>query len=194
MSTSHSLAIDLEPSPLRDAFLRWQCRVRQIAMREKGGRPDAAITPAVTLEGEHEPLGHIITVLSKSPAYSTTSEFMHMARKTNDPAQRSEQAVQFLSSSYYQKPHEFSEMLTATFTPNSPGAMRIRAAEYCTLSFESYSQRFDLRCRVWRLRPEDALYQATWWHNHLFNPNLEGDTIVLGFEPVWSESDADPQP
>lgn len=188
MSTCHTPDVDVEPSPLRDAFLHWQCRVRQIAMREKAGQPDEAIMPAVTLEGEREPLGQVITVLSKSPAYSVTSELKHMARKTNDPAQRHEQALKFLSATYYQRPHEFSDMLTATFQPGSSGAERVLAAEYCTLTFQAYAQRFDLRCRVRRLPPDDALRHATWWHNYLFNPNLEAEAVILGFEPDWERS------
>jgi len=47
--------------PLRKAFLKWQCRVRQMAMRDNYGRPDDAITPAVYLPDQAEPMGHIIT-------------------------------------------------------------------------------------------------------------------------------------
>ena len=31
--------------PLKQAFLKWQCRVRQMAMRDNFGRPDDGITP-----------------------------------------------------------------------------------------------------------------------------------------------------
>ena len=52
---------------LRDSFLRWQCRVRQIMMRDGRGRPGDAVMPAVTLPGDDAPMGHIITVMSKVP-------------------------------------------------------------------------------------------------------------------------------
>lgn len=45
--------------PLRDAFLRWQCRVRQMSMRETFGRPDSAIKPTLTLDSNSEPIGNI---------------------------------------------------------------------------------------------------------------------------------------
>ena len=51
---------------MRDGFIRWQCRVRQMMMREDLGRPSDGITPEVTLIGEDEPLGHIITVMNKT--------------------------------------------------------------------------------------------------------------------------------
>ena len=55
-STARLLGLKPEPQPLRDAFLRWQCRVRQMMMRDKMGRPDAGIMPALTLPGGAEAL------------------------------------------------------------------------------------------------------------------------------------------
>ena len=177
-------------NPLRNAFLRWQCRVRQIAMRENMGHPDDAITPALTLPGETEPTRHIITVLSKAPPFSTTPELQHMFRCTHDPAQRREKAIRFFAEIYYQKAREFSDILTATFPPVSPGAADISAAGNCALTFEAYGQRYDLLCKVWTLDKTNPLYQATWWHNMLFNPNMHPNTLIIGFEPDWAHSTA----
>jgi len=179
---------------LRDSFLRWQCRVRQMMMRDEQGRPGDPIMPSLTLPGEAEPMGHIITVMSKSPQYSKTPEMRHMVRKTIDPAQRRDSALTFFSEYYYQKSDEFSDILTAPFPPDSPGAARIRAAGRATLGFEAWGQRYDLDCRVWTLAENNPLHQATYWHNLLFNPNLPSDAVILGFEPDWSRSAADPSP
>lgn len=178
--------------PLRKAFMKWQCHVRQIAMRENEGRPDDAIMPIVLIDQQMEPLGHIITVMNKAPGYSVTPELQHMAAKTNDPAQRRDQALRFLSATYYQKANQFSDILTATFPPESPGAVQIHEAGHCRLKFEAYAQQFDLHCKVWRLAPHNLLHQATIAHNILFNPALPPDTVVLGFEPNWEESSSDP--
>ncbi len=183
---------ELFENPLKNAFQRWQCRVRQIVMRENGGRPDDAIMPLVTPAGEEEPLGQIITVMPRKAEASVTPELMHMARKTMDPAQRREQALTFFSSNYYQKPEQFAGLLTATFQPDSPGLARLREAKNCVLTFQAYSRRFDLSCHIRKLDRSDPLREATWWHNFLFNPNLDADTEVVGFEPVWSESRAYP--
>lgn len=182
----------LSRNPLRVAFLKWQCRVRQLAMRNNAGRPDEGITPTVFLRDEEEPAGHIITVLSKAPGFSVTSELEFIAAKTFDPAQRREKAIEFLSSVHYQKAAEFSDILTATFPPNSDGAAKLRRAETVVLKFDAFSQKFDLVCKVWRLTPRNPLYQSTIAHNRLFNPNLHPDTIVLGFEPDWTLSKSDP--
>jgi len=190
---AESLGLTRQPDhPLRDAFLKWQCRVRQIAMRDNDGRPDDAIMPDLVLPGETEPMGAIITVLNKAPGYSVTAELLHMSAKTNDPAQRRDQAIQFLSATYYQKHREFSDILTATFPPGSEGAATIRAAESCTLRFDAFNQQFDLVCKVWRLASHNPLCQATVAHNRLFNPTLPTDSVVLGFEPDWAASTAEP--
>jgi hypothetical protein len=189
-SAASIIGSSLSNHPLRQEFMRWQCRVRQIAMRDNQGRPDDAITPEVSLPDAPEPMGQIITVLSKSPGFSVTPELLHMARKTNDPAQRRDQALQFFASTYYQKPAEFSDILTATFPPGSPGAAKIHAAGNCTLRFDAYAQTFVLACKVWRLAPHNPLHQATMAHNRLFNPAIPPDTEVLGFEPDWPNSAA----
>ncbi|MEL6219745.1 MAG: hypothetical protein AAFR79_14965 [Pseudomonadota bacterium] len=178
--------------PLGDAFLRWQCRVRQIAMRDGQGRPDDAVMPALTLPGAEDPMGHIITLMNKTAAHSKTPEMMHMVKRTADPAQRREKALQFFSETYYQKAGEFSDMLTATFPPGSPGAAQIREAETCRLDFAAYGQAFGIAAKVWRLTEPHPLHAATLWHNRLFNPTLPPDTVVLGFEPDWEASEANP--
>ncbi len=191
-SVASALGVSFSDHPLRSAFLKWQCHVRQIAMRDTDGRPDDPIMPTVLLPGEAQSQGRIITVLNKAPGYSVTPEMMHMAKKTNDPAQKRSAALQFFSATYYQKHKEFSDILTATFPPASPGAARIRAAETCILTFEAYSQRFDLHCKTWRLAPHNPLFVATMAHNQLFNPALPPDTEILGFEPDWDHSRSDP--
>ena len=174
---------------LMEQFLRWQCRVRQLSMRENQGRPDDAVTPAVFLPDQSEPLGHIITVFSKWGAYSQTPEFKHMVKQTNDPAQRREKALTYFSATYFQKAREFSDTLSATFQPESVGAQQLMDAGRCSLLFEAYSQEYLLKCKVIKLSRQHPLYQSTWWHNTLFNPELHPETIILGFEPDWDASE-----
>lgn len=174
--------------PLKKSFLRWQCLTRQMMMRDNMGRPDDAITPAVVLAGSSEPLGHIITILNKANGYSQVPEMQHMLRKTNDPAMVRDAALQFLSETYFQKPAEFSDILTSTFPPGSQGATTIRRADHCTLKFAAFGQSWELDCKVWRLIAPNPLFEATLVHNRLFNPALPDETIVLGFEPNWDKS------
>jgi len=177
---------------LKEAFLRWQCRVRQMAMREREGRPDDAITPALTLDSASEPMGHIITLISKWGASSRTSELKHVVKSVNDPAQRRDKAIRIFSETWYQQAREFSDTLTATFPPESVGAQKIVNEGQVTLDFDAYNQKFSLKCRVHELTENHPLYQATLWHNLLFNPSLYPKTVILAFEPDWDNSSAEP--
>ena len=187
-SVSIALGESFSDHPVKNKFLKWQCLTRQMMMRDNLGRPDASIMPEVWLNGQETPLGQIITILNKSPAASVTPEMRHMALKTNDPAQRRNQALQYFSATYYQKHKEFSDILTATFPPGSPGAATMRKWGRVRLHFDAYNQVFDLECKVWRLAPRNPLHAATLAHNRLFNPSIPDETVILGFEPDWTVS------
>ena len=182
--------IETEPETLkmRRSFIKWQCRVRQIAMRECGGRPDDSVTPEVKLAKVGSSFGAVITLIHKLPQFSVTSELQHMAKKTFDLSQKREQAIQFLSSTFYQKHAEFSDILTSTFKPNSRGAARIAESECCTLIFDAFNQRYEIACGVKILDCQDPLHQSTVAHNILFNPLLHPKTIILAFQPNWAKS------
>ncbi|HFQ14712.1 MAG TPA: hypothetical protein ENK41_00030 [Rhodobacteraceae bacterium] len=184
---------------LRRKFLKWQCRARQMMMRDNGGRPDASVMPELILPGAGAPMGgagapmgRIITILNKRPGNRVISELTHMARRTHDPAQIRARAIQFFSASYYQQPESFSDILTATFPPGSPGAAAICAAGTCRLVFDAWSQLFDLSCEVRELPDSDPLHIATMAHNRLFNMALSARSPVLSFAPVWGRCSARP--
>ena len=213
---------------MRDAFLRWQCRIRQISMRRHEGRPTNGMAPlasplpgSASTAGPHPdsgssptpgpvpssrlvpglapdstrdagPIARIVTVLCRRPEHSATMELRHMARRTHDPAERREAALKFLAERYYQAPRGFSDTLTASFPPDSASAATLLAHRECRLDFEQFSQRYRVHCTVRRLSPKHPLREATFWHNLLFNPRLPADCLILGFEPDWPKSDAEP--
>jgi hypothetical protein len=53
----------------------------------------------------------------------------------------------------------------------------------CHLQFaqDSIEHAFDFD--VVSLNQDDELFQATYWHNRIFNPTLPGKVRVLGFNP-----------
>ena len=189
---SNVLRLDRANEQLRDGFLRWQCRIRQIAMRSHDGRPTSGMTPLVSSADESTPIASVITVLCKRPEHSATMELRHMARRTHDPAERRESALKFLAERYYQSSREFSDILTASFPPDSATAAALLAQRECRLAFEQFSQRFDVHCTVGRLSPNNPLREATFWHNLLFNPRPSGDCVILEFDPDWPKSEAEP--
>ena len=177
------------PSP-QEKFMKFQCRARQMIMRDNLGRPDASITPTIYLKGNTKPITKIITLMHKLPEYSALSELMHIARKTNDPSQRRDQAVKLLSASYYQKHREFTDVLTATFTPNSNLAETLISEGSCRLLFDAHSHKFESTFTVNKLERSEFLFRSTIMHNQLFNPNLHPETIILSFSPGWEENGA----
>ena len=191
-SDSNVVRLDRANEKLRDHFLGWQCRIRQIATRRHEGRPTSGMMPLVFAAGTGTPVARIVTVLCKRPEHSVTMELRHMARRTHDPAERRESALTFLAERYYQSAREFSDILTASFPPGSATAATLLGHRECRLELEQFSQRFDLHCTVRRLSPNNPLREATFWHNLLFNPRLDADCAILGFEPDWPRTQSDP--
>ncbi|HLB79491.1 MAG TPA: hypothetical protein VJJ77_03235, partial [Dongiaceae bacterium] len=62
--------VRLEPvaAALRDEFIGWQCRLRQLAVREAGGRPSAGMRPRVTTAaGEEVAAGIVVLIVHRDP-------------------------------------------------------------------------------------------------------------------------------
>jgi hypothetical protein len=179
---------------LRDHFLGWQSRIRQLAMREQGGRPTDGMRPLVTLPGQEEPLGQIITVLVKREPQEITAQMQHIVRRTQDPLQRLEDGMKVLQAGYYQQARGFSDRPTALFAPESEAARLLVHHAACRLDFQQFSQSYRLPCKVLQLDPRDQAWQATYWHNAIFNPNLPPGVKVLEFQPDWAHALAEPSP
>jgi hypothetical protein len=169
-------------------FIGWQCRIRQLAARQAGGRPSAAMRPrAVTPEG-HEIARAITVLILETDPRDSTSLFRHQYLKTQDPNERYDKVLEILQASYFQQPALFGDVLTALFGPRSEVAARLMAHGRCILEFEEYAQGYRIPCAVAALGEADALYQATYWHNRLFNPNQPEALRILSFTPDWSHA------
>jgi hypothetical protein len=177
---------------LRNHFLGWQCRLRQLAVREAEGRPSEGMRPILEIPGAESPPVQITTLIVHLDPQVITAEFRHLVRRTQDPAERHKSALRLLSASYYQYPEDFSDRLTALFGPSTDLAAQLPLAGRCTLHFEQYSQRYRLPCGVRSLPEDDPAYQATFWHNSMFNPYLPAGVKILAFAPDWAEAEADP--
>ncbi len=177
---------------LRDQFLGWQCRIRQHAVRHDGGRPGPGMRPRV-LDREGSPFAEAVTVLivPRDPA-DTTYRFRHLARRTHDPAERFQKAVETLSEAYFQRSREFSDRMTGLFGPGSRLASDLLDLRDCVLEFSQFSQRYRIACEVAELLREDPAWQHTYWHNLLFNPTLPPAPRILAFVPNWAACEAEP--
>ena len=173
---------------LRDRFIGWQCRLRQIAVREAGGKPSPGMRPRV-LSPVGEALAPAITVLIvPSDPGDSIKLFRYQVLRTEDPLERYDQALEFLAANYFQRPREFSDVMTALFAAESRLADELLALGRCRLDFVQYGQVFRLPCTVVQFTEDDEQFQATFWHNRLYNPRLPAGIRVLGFRPDWSQA------
>jgi hypothetical protein len=193
MSSETGKIVSLEAAQaLRDHFMGWQCRIRQHAVRQDGGRPGPGMRPRV-LGGDRSVLAEAVTVLivPREPA-ETVYRFRHLARRTHDPAERFQKAIETLGEAYFQRPREFSDQMTGLFGPQSELAAGLLAQQSCVLEFRQFSQAYRIPCAVAELAQADPAWQHTFWHNFLFNPALPPDPRILAFAPHWAEAQAEP--
>ncbi len=168
-------------------FLGWQCRVRQDAMRRQGGKPPPGTRARLQLDGQY--LGQINTVMHLLNPIKATAEFRFMVQKTHDPRAVYHNALKLLGESYYRDPAQFDDRLAALFASDSEWVDRIQEARQCRLEFFQGNRWYKL-CGIGKdCEPGSTAYEATYWHNHLFNPQLPGRVRVLRFEIDWSRSE-----
>ncbi|MDE0810131.1 MAG: hypothetical protein OSB69_12525 [Alphaproteobacteria bacterium] len=191
-TSNNVVALAVAQKKMSLAFLGWQCRVRQLSARRHEGKPNPAMLPNLTLRDQAEPLGAIVTVMNKRPEFSRTKEFRHIYQKTNDPKQRRDDALKIIQEMYYQITEEFSDVLTATFAPGSMGAETMLHAGFGRLDFEEFGQTYSFPVRIARLISNDPLYQSTFWHNAMFNPSMDPNLTIIGFQPDWSTATSNP--
>ena len=181
------------PGPdIRGHFLAWQCRLRQEAMRRQEGRPSLGMRPRATHSNGREISSAItVLILEKNPE-ATTAMFRHIVRKTHDSYQCYQEGLRILSSAYYQYPENFSDVLTALFSADSAIASTLVEKEGCDLHFRQGNQSYRIPCSVGELRSDTSAFQATLFHNHLFNLSLPAQVRVLAFHPHWIRASAVP--
>ena len=132
-------------------FIGWQCRLRQLAARQEGGRPSSGMRPRVmTPEGDQLSPG-IVTLIVESEPQVSTELFRYQYLKTQDPNERFDKMLEILQSSHFQEPARFSDLMTALFGPGSTLAALLAAEGRCILEFEQYTQGYRIPCAVARL-------------------------------------------
>jgi hypothetical protein len=169
-------------------FIGWQCRLRQLAARQEGGRPSLGMRPRVTTPEGDELSPGIVTLIVESEPQVGTELFRYEYLKTHDPNERFDKMLEILQGSYFQEPTRFSDLMTALFGPGSTLAARLAVQGRCILEFEQYTQGYRIPCAVARLPAGHAFHQATYWHNRMFNPNVPAGVEILSFRPDWAHA------
>jgi hypothetical protein len=175
---------------LKAQFLGWQCRIRQIAMRDYGGQPLPAMRPRVSRKsGEVLSPGMIVLLIPVEPSASTAF-FRFQIQKARELSAVREAGIKYMSGDFYQLPENFSDELTAVFGASSELAASMLKPREVLLDFEQYSQSYRMFCRVRKLGAKDAAREASLCQARLFNPNISNEATVLGFKPDWKTAQA----
>lgn len=176
-------------SELAQRFFAWQCRLRQIAMREDEGRPSQGMGAKVVDNSGNVLSERMVTLITRNSPQESTEFFKFQVQKHHDPQDVYKKGLTYLQATHYHRANEFCDELTALFAPSSNVAKTILISGICSLIFEQFSQKFTITCQVRRLENDLHIFQATLWHNRLFNRNLSDDVIVLGFKPCWQNAE-----
>lgn len=183
--TDNVVLTDVAAQQLRDDFIGWQCRLRQLSVRQAGGRPLEGMRPrALSPAGDALSSGIIVLLVERDPA-ETTQMLRYQCKKTNDPTERYDKILELLSSAYFQHPAKFSDQMTALFGAPSDLPAHLLHHGQCILEFEQFTEAYRVPCAVAELPEAHDLYQATYWHNHMFNPNMPPQIRILSFRPDW---------
>ena len=171
-------------------FLGWQCRIRQLAVRQEGGRPAAGMRPRVMGASGEALSDGIVTLIIESEPAESTQLFRYQYLRTQDPNERYDNMLEILQGSYFQDPARFSDLITALFGPESSLAAQLLREGRCVLEFEQYTQGYRIPCAVTRLPESHPSHQATLWHNRMFNHHLPVAVQILAFRPDWPHASA----
>ena len=165
------------------SFISWQCRLRKLAMREKGGRPSAGMSAGIHAVAGGDEQARMNFLINRGDSAVRTREFRHIIRKTHDSSEWVKNGLRILAELHYHETDEFVKQLTALFSYDSSIAYALLKAGQCQLRFAEGSIEHAFDFDVSSLDQDDELFQATYWHNHLFNPALPGKVRVLRFSP-----------
>ena len=158
-------------------------------MRDDGGQPSKGMQPSVWIVGGNRLIDAMNILLVPGDPMESTAFFKFQTKKSNDPKDVMEKGLQYLQSTFYHDAPTFNDEMTALFTPNSNTAKALIQAEQCLLVFEQFNQIFKLVCTVRELDEEETSWQATYWHNLMFNPTVPGNSKIIGFTPFWENCD-----
>ncbi len=164
-------------------FISWQCRLRKQSMREKGGRPGVGMSAGIHAVAGGDEQGRMNFLINRRDAADRTSEFRHIIRRTHDSREWIKNGLRILAELHYHETDQFENELTALFSDDSPIAYALLKAGQCKLRFGEGSIEHEFDFDIRSLDQDDELYQATYWHNHLFNSTLPGKVRVLAFTP-----------
>lgn len=179
---------------LRNYFVAWQCRIRQIAVRDYEGQPLPGLRPQVSLRSGELLLPAMTVLLIPENNVASSAYFRFQLQKTSDPAAIREAGIKYMAGGFYQEPELFSDEVTAVFGAGSELAGRMLRNKQVILDFEQFSQSFRMFCKVRQVPSRDEAHEASLLQARIFNPQIGNDADVLAFKPTWKSAAASPMP
>ena len=178
----------METAEQFQSFISWQCRLRKMSMREFGGRPSAGMSAGVYSVSGGDEQSRMNFLILRKDCSARTDEFRHIVRKTPDPGEWVKNGLRILSELHYHETDQFDSRLTALFSLDSKLAVALLEVGQCRLKFVQDSIDYEFDFNVAALSAGDEHFEATYWHNRLFNPTLPGNVQILSFAPRLQES------
>ena len=180
--------------PIQNYFIGWQCRVRELALRSEEGRPNGGMRPQIILKNGKVVFSAATLLIIPDLPDQSIRQFRFMALKTQDPKERYTKALQLLAARFYQNAEDFSGAMSGIFSQTSEEVKALVKHQHCVMEFNYQQQVFIIPCHVSASPKNEPVYEFTYWHNYLFNPNLSPEVKVLHFKPDWSKTVSDPNP
>jgi hypothetical protein len=177
----------MQSSEQYQRFIAWQCRLRKQSMRTADGRPSPGMSAGVYSVNGGDEQSRMNFLILRADSATRTDEFRHIVRKTPDSSQWIKNGLRILAEMHYHETDQFQNRLSALFGLDSTLADALLQAGQCRLKFAENSIDYEFDFDVAALDEADDLYQATYWHNRLFNPTLPGRVRVLSFSPRLGE-------
>ena len=180
--------------PIQNYFIGWQCRVRELALRSEEGRPNGGMRPQIILKNGKVVFSAATLLIIPDQPDQSIRQFRFMALKTQDPKERYTKAMQMLAARFYQKSEDFSGAMAGIFSRFAEEVKALEKDQSCIMNFDYQQQVFKIPCHVCESPKNESVYEFTYWHNYLFNPNLSPEVKVLHFKPDWDKTVSDPTP
>ena len=109
-------------------FIRWQCRLRKLSMRERDGRPSPGMSAGVHAVAGGDEQARINFLINRRDPAARTAEFRHIVRKTHDSSQWLKNGLKILAEL-----QASGRISPGAIGPSPPGS-RISAASSAPLA------------------------------------------------------------
>lgn len=156
-----------EDSVSRD-FFAWQCRVRQVAMREQGGRPSRGMFARIEMPASCAGIS-VVFLLQREDAADYVAQFRYIVAASYDPQERRERGLQLLSSTYYQNSPLFLPVVTVVLAQDSLLVRGLLAAGSCRFLCDESGHAFSFSGEVTEAQADSDLCEGSLCHNRLFS-------------------------